>query len=377
MGRACAFDLARSKDVQKVTLVDSDSQRIHRTTEKIGSRKIEGTAIDIRKQSPRLMRLLMENNAAISAVPYEHNFHLAKVALQARTNFCDLGGNDSIVESELRLNRKAERAGINIIPNCGLAPGLVNILASHGAQKVKRINKILLRVGGLPKNPRPPLNYSLLFSAKGLINEYLEKATIIQNGKVYRVPPLSDLEQIVFPKPFGKLEAFHTSGVTSELVRMFRGKVNQLDYKTIRYPGHCEMMKSFLQLGLASEEPIDVSGHSIKPREMLERLLEKNLQLDHEDVVLLRVTISGMERVRRSGLVFEMIEHYDPKNQLGALERTTAFPASVIAQMMASGKIEKKGSLLPESCVPPFLFLEGLGKRGIRIETIDLLRVNN
>lgn len=363
MGGACAFDLARSKDVNKVTIVDSDSRRINQIIKQLGSRKIKSAVFDIRKQSTRLFHLCKENDAIISALSYEHNFFLAKMALQARSHFCDLGGNDSIVALELGLNQKAKHARVNIIPNCGLAPGLVNILACYGAQKMKKLNKILMRVGGLPRNPKPPLNYSLLFSAKGLVNEYVQKCAIIQNGKVHSVQPLNGLEEIVFPPPFGKLEAFHTSGVTSELVEMFKGKVSQLDYKTIRYPGHYEMMKSIFQLGFASEEPVDIQGQKIKPREMFEQLLEKNLQINTEDVVLLRITISGHRRI----LIFEIIDHYDMKNQIGALERTTAFPASVIAQMMASDRIERKGSLVPERCVPPTLFIRELKKREIRI----------
>ena len=155
-----------------------------------------------------------------------------------------------------------------MVPNCGLAPGLAGILAVAGAGEFEEIDAIRMRVGGLPQHPRPPLNYQIVFSAEGLINEYVEDAEVIRNGVRTSVPSMRDLEEIAFPPPFGTLEAFNTSGGASMLPEMFEGKVKELDYKTIRYPGHCEKFRMLLELGFADPEPLTF-GSTVKTRKEL------------------------------------------------------------------------------------------------------------
>src|SRR5262249_1219664 len=153
-------------------------------------------------------------------------------------NFCDLGGNDAIVRKELLLDEFAKERGIAIVPDCGLAPGLVSILTAAATEGLDDIYEIRLRVGGIPVEPQPPLEYSLAFSVDGLINEYVEDANVIIDGKPTVVPALTNVEEIEFPQPFGVLEAFCTSGGVSTLTETFQNRVQHLDYKTIRYKGH-------------------------------------------------------------------------------------------------------------------------------------------
>src|SRR5207245_3140252 len=132
--------------------------------------------------------------------------------VEARTNFCDLGGNNDVVAAELALHGQAEKQGVSIIPDCGLAPGMVAVLVAHGAARFEKLEQIHIRVGGLPQNPKPPLDYQLVFSVEGLINEYIEPARIVRNGLIATVESMTEMEEIEFPAPFGKLEAFQTSG---------------------------------------------------------------------------------------------------------------------------------------------------------------------
>jgi len=159
------------------------------------------------------------------------------------------------------------------------------------------------------------------------------------------------------------MEAFQTSGGTSTLVETYHGRVRELDYKTIRYPGHCAKFKMMIDLGLCSSAPLEVDGATVKPRRVLGELLVKNLPHDEPDVVLVRVEVAGGgERLR-----YDIIDRYDPKTGLSAMMRTTAFPASIVALMMARGQTTSKGALPQERCIPPQAFMDELAARKIEV----------
>jgi lysine 6-dehydrogenase len=296
-------------------------------------------------------------------VNYWLNEKLAHAAIEAGTNFCDLGGNNDIVDAELALDAEARARGINIIPDCGLAPGMVAMIAAHGAARFKSLDEIHIRVGGLPQKPEPPLDYQLVFSVEGLINEYVERARVVRGGKIVYVDSMTELETLDFPAPFGTMEAFQTSGGTSTLPETFLGRVKELDYKTIRYTGHCEKFKTMIDLGLCSSQPIDVGGGAVVPRRVLGELLVKHLPADGPDVVLVRVEVVGDGK----RLTYDIIDYQDEKTGLSAMMRTTAFPASIVALMMARGQTTSKGSLPEERCLPPDVFMAELKKRNIDV----------
>jgi lysine 6-dehydrogenase len=222
-------------------------------------------------------------------------------------------------------------------------------------------------VGGLPQAPRPPLNYQIVFSVEGLINEYVEKVTVIRDGEIMLVDPMADLEEIEFAPPYGLLEAFNTSGGLSTLTRTLHGRVRHLDYKTIRYRGHCEKFRTLLDLGFAAAEPV-IAGDSVKTtREFFADLLRKKLDYGDTDVVLARATILGTAQGRPKQLVYECIDVYDDATKMTAMMRTTAIPASITARMMADGTISARGVLPPELSVPGDLMIAALRKRNVRI----------
>jgi lysine 6-dehydrogenase len=378
MGLGAAFDLAQAKDVRAVTVADLDLTRARAVVETIGSPKLEAAQVDV-ANSEGVVQLMRGHDAAISCVVYHHNLNLARAAIAAQVNFCDLGGNNSVVDAELALDQEAREAGINIIPDCGLAPGMVSVLVAHGAARFASLASVRIRVGGLPQHPRPPLDYQIVFSVEGLINEYAERARVIRDGRITEVDSLTEIEQLEFPAPFGLMEAFQTSGGTSTLPESFLGRVRELDYKTIRYPGHCEKFKLLTDLGLASStDLIEVDGLTITPRRVLSEMLLRRLPADEPDVVLIRVEFRGRlsdstAEGTAGALRYDIIDRFDERKGLSAMMRTTAFPASIIAQMMARGEITQKGAVPQERCVPPDLFVAALAARDIRIneQTIE------
>ncbi len=368
VGYAVAFDLIRSPRVEKVIIADRDLKRVEMISNRLTDEKIVPIELDVDNED-YVAELMDSSNVTISCVTYNKNYDLAKIALQAKSHFCDLGGSDATVKQQFRLHEVARDQGVTIIPNLGLAPGMISILAHCAAESFDELYEVRMRVGGLPIEPEGLfMNYALTFSVDGLINEYVEDCAIIRDGKNYTVPSLSDLETIEFPKPIGTLEAFNTSGGVSTMPESYKGKVQHLDYKTIRYPGHCEQIRVLKDLGLMSSSKIKLdNGDYVVPRDLLRHLLSQQLSDDQPDMVLVRVTVTGVKDRKPIQHVWDCIDYGDQANGLSAMAKMTAFPASIIAQMIARGDISQPGVLRQEDAVPVKLFLAELAGRGISL----------
>ncbi len=326
MGKAIAYDLMKNNIETRICDIrETDFPNFFR--------------LDVRDEES-LMKEFKREDVVISALPYDFNYMLAKMAIKTKTSFIDLGGNSYIVEKELDLDEEARKAGIAIIPDCGLAPGMTNIIAYYLWQG--KAEEIHIRVGGLPQEPKPPLNYALFFSVHGLINEYLEDSIIVKNGKLCKVESLTGLEEIIFDE-FGKLEAFYTHGGVSTLPNTMKG-IKELDYKTVRYKGHAEKIIFLKQIGFFSREA----------REFTEKILEKNLPKNEKDVVLAKIYSNEEE--------MQMIDYH---NNFSAMARTTGFSTAIIAKMILDGEI-KEGAHPPEIAVDAEKFMKELEKRNIK-----------
>ncbi|MFX0044377.1 MAG: saccharopine dehydrogenase family protein [Candidatus Hermodarchaeota archaeon] len=366
MGRGAAFDLARNESVEQVIVADIDGSAAQGLAEEMGS-KFSAEKLDARNRD-QLVQVFSEVDSVVSAVSYTVNLLHTEVAIETGTHMCDLGGNLWVVEKQMELSDRAKDAGITVVPDCGVAPGMTNVLAQAGIDQLTEVESVKIRVGGLQQNPQPPLDYALIFSVEGLINEYVEPCRVLRDGKVVFENPLVGIEHLEFPEPFGKLEAFNTSGGTSTLPVTHEGKIRNLDYKTLRYPGHAEKMYAFLKLGLMNGEKQDFDGVKVAPRRVLEKLLERNLPPTGKDATLIRVTVEGKRDGAPKTVEYQVIDLFDEASNLTSMMRTTAFPASAVATMSVSGTISKRGVLPPEVAVPPLVFMEEMRKRGIAIE---------
>jgi lysine 6-dehydrogenase len=367
MGHGAAYDLVHnSPDVREVTVADFDIAKAEAVATAVGTDRITARKADASDYAA-MVELFRGHDSVISCVNYWYNESLSKAAIETGANFCDLGGNNYVVDSQLSLDDEAKAAGVSIIPDCGLAPGMVSILAMHGAARFDRVDEIHIRVGGLPQDPQPPLNYQLVFSVEGLINEYVEVARVIRDGKIVEVPSMTELESLEFEN-FPPLEAFQTSGGTSTLPDTFLGKIKHLDYKTIRYAGHCEKFKTMIDLGLCSSEEIVADFVKVKPRRVFGELLQQHLPADGPDYVLVRLEFVGQKDGSSSRLRYDIVDRLDESTGLSAMMRTTAFPASIIAQMMARGDVARRGATPQEIAIDPNKFVTELGRRNIKID---------
>jgi len=382
MGSAAAYDMASQSSVESVTLADSDLKRARDVAARVnhitGTKKVRAVGVDAAREKDAA-RLMKGHNGALSAVPYFLNLGLAEAAIEARCNFADLGGNNTVVRQELALAKKAEKKGVALAPDCGLSPGMASIL---GGELVRRLNghadALKIYVGGLPEKPVPPFHYQLVFSVEGLINEYVEPARILRKGKLTTIEPLTEPEPFHM-EGFAPLVAFHTSGGTSTLPETFEGKVGECFEKTLRYPGHFDLLCELKELGLFSSEKMRVNGTEIAPRALMSRVFEGKFASKGPDVSLMRIEahesikapgVRGLLGGKLKGRVasFTMVDTYDGKTDMSAMMRTTAFPASIVLQMMCSGAIEKRGAVLQERDVPAEAFLAEVARRGIKIE---------
>jgi lysine 6-dehydrogenase len=382
MGSAAAYDMARQGQVDSVTLADSNlklakdvAARVNRIT---NDKKVRAVALDAAKEKDAA-RLMKGHDGTLSAVPYFLNLGLAKAAITAGCHFADLGGNNTVVRQELALANQAEKRGIGIAPDCGLSPGMASILGGELVRRLDgRADALKLYVGGLPERPMPPFHYQLVFSVEGLINEYVEPARILRKGKLITIDPLTEPEPFHMDG-FAPLVAFQTSGGTSTLPETFEGKVGECFEKTLRYPGHYDLLCELKELGLFSNQKMRVGNVEVSPRAVLSKVFEGKFAGKGPDLCIMR--LEAHESVKAPGVrgllggklkgrvaTFTMVDHYDPKSDMSAMMRTTAFPASIVLQMMCAGAVSKHGAVLQERDVPAETFLEEIARRGIKIE---------
>jgi lysine 6-dehydrogenase len=369
MGQAAVYDLTRNEKIEKIIAADIDISAAEKLKARFKDERIIPMQVDVARID-ELKSRLDGTTAILGAVHYKFNYELSRMAIELGAHFCDLGGNNSIVDQQMTLSDEAAKAGVSIIPDCGLAPGIVSVVVAHGEKRFDRIDDIHLRVGGLPQDPRPPLDYMLVFSVEGLINEYVEPVRVIRDGEVIKLSPLSEIEDLSFPEPFDRLEAFTTSGGTSTLVGTYLGRVRNLDYKTIRYLGHCDKIRAFLDLGFFSSDEIEISGRRVVPREMTGKLLERSLPSSGKDVVLVQVELIGEIDGRRRSLKYRLVDSFDDNTGLTAMMRMTAFPAIIVSQMQADGRITARGTVPQEIAVPPEQFFDELAKWNIVFDEI-------
>lgn len=370
-GSAVAFDLCRQAEVSSVLLVDVDPSGAADFLEAHRGGKLEVRALDAR-ETEELAGAMEGMNAVASALPHGFNYHAARLAVEAGAHFCDLGGDTEIVEHQRELDSAAKDAGVSVIPDCGLAPGLVNILAQAGIVALDETESVQIRVGGIPRDPRPPLEYGVVFSLEGVLNNYTTEALILEEGRVQRVPALSGVESIEFPPPAGELEAFYTGGGISTLPLRHEGTVRSMSYKTVRYPGHARIMRAIRDLGLLDTSPVEVDGVKVVPRDLFVQLAAPRLRdPDARDMVVARVSVAGTENGTGKTIRWDLIDHYDEELGMTAMMRVTGFALAVTALMQLDGRIDVAGVRTPDECVPVNPFLGALAERGVHVERTD------
>lgn len=369
-GTAAAYDLAKFGNADSILIGDMDLEAGRKAAARVNQLlnidTVEARRVDVTQQD-ELIAFLTEINTVISAVPYYFNLNISRAAIAAKANMCDLGGNTELVMKQLELNPQAKAADISIVPDCGQVPGMGTTLCTYAMSLLDKPEEVYMWDGGLPQYPRPPFNYLLTFNIEGLINEYYGTTEFLRNGKIVEIPCFIELEELEFPPPVGRLEAFTTAGGTSTAPRTFEGKLNTYQNKTVRHPGHYIQLKTMSDLGFFDPEEIRVGDVKIAPRDILAKLLGPKVTFPGDkDVVVIRVKCIGKKDNRPAFAQLDLLDFYDEITGFTAMERTTGWDAAIIAIMMADGRTEK-GAIPLEIAISSPEFVHELRRRGIQL----------
>ena len=366
-GSACAYDLLQNDEVEIVRLADIEVKNLAPFLTRYAGKRLIPAAVDVRDRDA-VRALMRQSDAVMSAIPYYFNLDLAKLAVECGVHFCDLGGNTDIVFEQKKLDTEALATEITVIPDCGLAPGMVNILAQRGIDQLDKVDEVKIFVGGLPQHPEPPLNYQIVYSLEGVLDYYTTLSWVVRNGKRVKVKALSEREPVHFDLPVGELEAFHTAGGLSTMAFRYEGKIATMEYKTLRYPGHAKIMEAVRDLGLLSLEPIDVKGVMVSPRDVAVAAMGPRLtKPESHDLVALRVIVKGQKDGKNKMIDFELVDFYDEERGISAMMRATGYSLSITGQMQASGEVKPAGVHTPDECIPAEKYISELSKRGVHI----------
>jgi lysine 6-dehydrogenase len=365
-GCACAYDLLQNPAVTQVTLADLHPERLPRFLADAGDR-LRPVRLDVTDEAA-VLSVMRGHDAVMSAIPYYFNGPMARLAVEAGAHFADLGGNTEIVFEQKKLQDAAVARGVSVMPDCGLAPGMVNILAAEGIRRIEQPARVRIFVGGLPQHPEPPLNYQIVYSLEGALDYYTTPSWVLRGGKPTQVDALSELEDVEFPSPVGTLEAFHTGGGISTMPFAWQDRIDVMEYKTLRYPGHVAIMRPIRELGLLGNEPIEVKGKQVVPRDLFIAAVHPRLfKPEGRDLVALKVEVSGTSKGKPASVAFQLIDYYDAEHGISAMMRTTGYSLSITGQMQAEGRVPR-GVHTPDEAMPFQPYVDALAKRGVRIE---------
>jgi lysine 6-dehydrogenase len=368
-GSACAWDLLRTTDAD-VTLADARPAVLPAVLDAYRPQRLTVATVDARDQAA--VGVAIAGHAAVlSALPYYLNAEMAGLAVEAGVHFADLGGNTDIVRQQQRLDAAARARGVSVMADCGLAPGLVNILAAEGIRRLDTTDAVRCYVGGLPQDPEPPLNYTIVYSLEGVLDYYTAPSWILRDGRPTCVEALSELETIEFPAPAGRLEAFHTAGGISTMPWEFEGRIPVMEYKTLRYPGHAAIIRAIRELGLFGTESVDIRGTAVRPRDVFVALVDARLRRPQaRDLVALRVVVTGRRAGAPATVTYSLLDRYDERHGMSAMMRTTGYSLSVTGQLQVAGAI-RPGVTTAYEAMPFGPYVSALADRGIRIEASE------
>ena len=367
-GSACAYDLLQNPAITEVRLADQRVDRLPAFLQSyIGKGRLTTIQLDV-KDTKAVAAAMAGVQSVMCALPYYLNLPMTEAAIAAGAHFCDLGGNTEIVQQQQRLTASAEAKGVTVVPDCGLAPGMVNILAQLGIDRCDSVDSVRIFVGGLPQHPEGPLNYQIVYSIEGVLDYYTTLSWIIRDGKQLQMKALSEIEPIHFDAPVGELEAFHTAGGLSTMAFRYQGKIPNMEYKTLRYPGHAKIMEAIRELGLLELEPVQVKGTTVVPREVAIAQMQPRLTKQNSpDLVALRVVVMGTKGGKPITHTFELVDRYDAAHGISAMMRTTGYSLSITGQLQAEGAVSPAGVHTPDECMPGERYIAELAKRGIAI----------
>ena len=337
VGSAIAMDLASRHHVTAFDVSNANLELLKKRNP-----RIETQQADLRDYSS-YAQLLASFDIVVTAVPGFMGYKTLEAAINCRKNIVDIS---FFPEDVLQLDKLAKEKGVTVITDCGVAPGTSNFIIGYHNEEIK-IEALEIYVGGLPKVRKKPFQYKAPFSPADVIEEYTRPARLMENGHIIVRPALSEVEWIDF-EDLGTLEAFNTDGLRSLLYTMPHIK-NQKE-KTMRYPGHVDIILSLKESGFFSETPIDVNGTKIAPLKVTSQILfnEWKLGLEEEELTVMKVKLIGKKDGEQKTIEWNLLDFYDHDTKISSMARTTGYTCTAAVNLLARNLFSGKGVFPPE-----------------------------
>ena len=369
MGLVAVRDLIRSDQIDSVTIGDFDTSRARDLALSIGSDKIRTKKVDATRHED-LVNAIRGTDVLINAIWYSHNLDVMKAAISAGVHYNDLGGLFHMTKKQLELNDQARESNVTAVLGGGESPGITNVLVALCAENLDTVEAIRIRVGGREISESKSNQTLFPFAVSTVFDEYSKSPVMYLDGEFREMPPLSGEEEVTFPQPVG-INRCHYS-IHSEIATLpisYEG-VRNVDFKLGMSEKTFKAIKPLIDAGLADTSPIDLKGIKISPREYAIAYLTSRVS-NEEPVrcVALRTEVSGKKEGRSSTIIATLVgepsEEFRVKNATGLL---TGIGASIVAQLLADGTINRRGAFAPEACISPGPFIEELAKRSLKVE---------
>lgn len=367
VGSAIVKDLAGSAEFE-VTVIDVNPAALAQLA---ATAPVKTVAANLLTEP--LAPLIAASELVVCAVPGFMGYNTLRQIIEAGKNVVDIS---FFPEDALQLDELARQNGVTAVVDCGVAPGLCNIIAGYVAGQLEQVDEYICYVGGLPKTRRWPYEYKAVFSPVDVLEEYTRPARFVEYGRQVTRPALSDVELIDLPG-VGTLEAFNTDGLRSLMDTLNAPFMKE---KTLRYPGHANLMRVFRDSGFFNADPVAVDGVSVSPMALTSRLLFDQWKLgqNEEDFTVMRVTLSGQRQGQAVRYTYDLYDEYDPASQVHSMARTTGYTCTIVARQVAGGLFTRPGICPPELVGgAPGCFenlLAGYAERNIRLtESVDTL----
>ena len=372
-GRCAVRDLAESPKVTQVVVADIEKERTEKIVSSIRSRKVEAATVDVTDHKATCA-LLKDADVTLNAVQYYFNLNVMKAALAAKTHYLDLGGLYHMTRKQLELNSDFEKAGLTAVVGMGCVPGISNVMARWAADRLDSIDTIRIRDGWKDLTPNAP-RFVATWSIQTFTDEFMQNAIIFENGRLREVPPVTLGETITFPHPIGEVEVFTT--LHSELATFpssFKEKgIRNVNWKEGGAKGWHLDYQMIVELGLVSQDPLKIDDMSVSPRKFFLKLLASKSLLGHpenitpEDWECSRIEVVGKKRGKPAELQLEVLYHSKKEWKASSAQYGVGIPASIVAQMLGEGQVERKGVLPPENCVEPTRMFSELARRDMPV----------
>ncbi len=338
VGSVIAADLS-SDDEHHVAVADLNAEALARLREQDG---VETIQADLSRPGS-IEALAADFDVVVGALPSRFGYRALAEVIAAAKPYVDIS---FMPENALKLDDLARERGVTAVVDCGVAPGMSNLLAGYGYHQLDTCESIEIYVGGLPMTRTWPYEYKAGFAPSDVIEEYTRPARIVEHGRIVVREALSEPELMDFAE-IGTLEAFNTDGLRSLADTL---DVPYMKEKTLRYPGHIELMRVLREMGLFSEEEIEVGGQRVRPLDVTSKLLfpKWTFAEGEADMTVMRVSVAGEKDGKEQRWQWELFDTYDPESGWRSMSRTTGFPCAIMARMLARGSIARHGVLPPE-----------------------------